>query len=224
MTTVKTLATHQVVQRAHPREVTERDELGMASGKAIDSALSRLSHAASRGESVPAAAILAFATSILDEELDDADLTISPEIRQEVIAQVGRVIRVFRQSVIYGLPRPKSRMVLIDEQVGVYAQPDYWDGAHRFYEMKSYRAFPMSPEVELQLQLFQLAFPNLRAHLIWFDRHANPVVSEDVPLPALEELAKDQILRLAFATGREHGVDKVLEYIDAPVVRYRLPR
>jgi len=45
MTTVRTVATYEIVQITYPRPpVTERDELGMAVGRVIDSSFSRYSH------------------------------------------------------------------------------------------------------------------------------------------------------------------------------------
>jgi hypothetical protein len=112
--------------------------------------------------------------------------------------------------------------VLVNELVGVYAQPDYWDGRANFYEMKSYLAFPPPPEVGLQLKLFQLAFPGVAAHLASFDRHHLPVRSQIDRLPTLTENEVKELLALALRVGLEHGVTKVLEYVDVPIIRYRL--
>lgn len=122
-----------------------------------------------------------------------------------------------------GLARPRSRLILINERVGVYAQPDYWNGRDRFYEMKSYHALPMPPDVGLQMELFQLAFPGLRAFLACFDRHAVPVTTtiEEIPAPSPE--TADEVLKMAYQVGLEKGIDKVLEYVDNPVVRYAIP-
>jgi hypothetical protein len=121
-----------------------------------------------------------------------------------------------------GLPRPRSRLILINERVGVYAQPDYWNGRDRFYEMKSYLARPIPPDVGLQLRLFQCGFPKLRAFLACFDRHATPVSTMIEEIPPLEPEEADAVLRLAYRTGIEKGTEKVLEYIDNPIVRYAL--
>jgi len=220
---VRTVAAHEVVQTAYPREVTERDELGMAVGKAIDETLSRFSHEFSQGRRPTLTAMHRFATEVLDRELADADLSLLPADRQVQLAAVSGVLQAFRRSEVMGLPRPRSRLVLINEQVGVYAQPDYWNGRDRFYEMKSYLARPTPPDVVLQLRLFQLAFPGFRAFLACFDRHATPVVTAIEEAPALTPEVAGDVLKLAFGTGREKGVEKVLDYVDNPIVRYALP-
>jgi len=220
MTTVKTIATHEVVSTAYPRPVTERDEIGMAVGKAIDEALSHFSHEFGQSRRPTLTAMNRWAAEILDRELADADVQLTPEDRERELVGVAGVLRAFRQSEVMGMSRPKSRMILINGQVGVYAQPDYWDGRDRFFEMKSYLAFPMPPDVRLQLQLFQCAFPGFRAFLACFDRHATPVTSTIELIPPLEPATLEEILKLAYRTGLEKGTPKVLEYVDNPAVRY----
>ena len=217
------MATHDVVSAVFPREVTERDEIGMAVGKAIDTALSRYSHEASRGRRPGVSAMVALGLEEFDELARDADLALAGTDRAEVERQLSGVVRAFRSSVLFGLERPRSRLILIGETVGVYAQPDFWDRRSTFYEMKSYRTVPPSPEVALQVALFSLAFPGLRAVLVGFDRHANPVAVRVGEVAAPDEGERDRILRLAFECATQHGTDKVLEFIDAPVVRYELP-
>ena len=162
------------------------------------------------------------ASEALDRELADADLTLVPHDRLAQLSAVSGVLQAFRRSEVMGLPRPRSRLVLINEEVGVYAQPDYWNGRDRFYEMKSYRARPIPPDVELQLRLFQLAFPGFRAFLACFDRHAQPVTTDIEEAPPLTPETREDVLKLAHRTGREKGVEKVLDYIDNPTVRYAL--
>jgi len=219
---VKTVAAHEVVQAVYPREVTERDEIGRAVGKAIDETLSRFSHEFSQGRRPTLTAMNRLATETFDRELADADLLLTPADRLAQLSAVSGVLQAFRRSEVMGLPRPRSRLVLINEEVGVYAQPDYWNGRDRFYEMKSYLARPTPPDVELQLRLFQLAFPGFHAFLACFDRHVTPVVTAIEEAPALTLEVTESVLRVAYRIGREKGVDKVLAYIDNPVVRYAL--
>jgi hypothetical protein len=222
MTVVKTVATHEIVQSAFPRPVTEKDELGMATGKAIDAALSQYSHEFSQSRRPTAASMNRLAAGVLDEELSDADLPLSATEREKVLAGVAGVLQAFRRSEVFGLSRPRSRLILVNEQVGVYAQPDYWNGKDRFYEMKSYHATPMPPDVRLQLSMFQLAFPKFHAFLACFNRHSLPVETTIEEIPALEPAEVETLLRLALSTGLELGREKVLEYMDSPTVRYTI--
>jgi len=223
MTVVKTVAAHEVVQATYPRPVTERDELGMAVGKAIDETLSRFSHEFAQGRKPTLAAMNRLATEALDRELAEADLSLVPSDRQTQLASVSGVLQAFRRSEVMGLPRPRSRLVLLNERTGFYAQPDYWNGRDRFYEMKSYRADPVPPDVVLQVRLFQCAFPGFQAYLACFDRHATPVTTSIAPMPMLAETDRLEVLKLAQRTAVDKGVEKVLEYIDNPIVRYTVP-
>ncbi|MGC2034623.1 MAG: hypothetical protein WA761_04150 [Thermoplasmata archaeon] len=217
---MRTLATHEVVQLVHPRPITERDELGIAVGHAIDSALSRYSHESAQGFRPTASSMNRLAAEDLEEQLSDAHVAVSPEEKGSVQRQIAGVLQAFRQSEVFGLRRPRTRMIVIDEAVGIYAQPDYWDGKSRFYEMKSYRAFPPHPDVALQLKLFQLAFPGFNAYLLSIDRHATPVTTLLSPIPPLTAEESSEVLRSAFRWGLERGIEKVLDYVDSPIVRY----
>lgn len=222
MTSVRIVAAHDVVSTAYPREVTERDELGMAVGKAIDGALSRYTSDYRRNLKPTSAFINEFAASILTEELSDADLAPSQEERQALLLGISGVIRAFRKSELFGLARPRSRLVLVNGSVGIYAQPDFWDGTGTIYEMKSYRAVPPRPEIVLQLQLFQLAFPRFKAHLVCFNRHTTPTQVDRFEAPPLSGDKASEILRLAYRTGLERGAEKVLEYLDSHIEGYTI--
>ncbi len=223
MTSIRTLAAHEVVRRAHPRPVTESDEVGMAAGKAIDTALSRFSHEFRGGLRPTAASMHRLGTEVLDEELADADLQLGAQPRERILAQIAGVLQAFRRSEIFGLARPRSRMILINETAGIYAQPDFWNGRDRFYEMKSYRASLEAPEIHLQLSLFSLAFPGVEGRLICFNRHSVPVETLVQTVPPVGDPEKRSVLGLALGYALEDGVPKVLEYIDSPLVRYSIP-
>ena len=222
MGVVKTLPTHAIVQAVYPRTVTERDEIGMAVGKAIDTALSHMSHELRSSRRPTLAATNRLAAETLDQELADADVHLTPEVRTSQLAGVAGVLQAFRRSEVAGLARPRSRLIVINETVGVYAQPDYWNGRDRFYEMKSYHATPMPPDVQLQVRLFQCAFPGFLGFLACFDRHALPVTTTIDPVPALEPGTREEVLHLAYRTALELGAEKVLEYVDNPIVRYSI--
>jgi hypothetical protein len=222
MTTLKTVAAHEIVQATYPRPVTEKDEIGKAVGKAIDETLSRYSYEFAQGRHPTRTAMNRLATETLDDELANAGVELTAEDRAVQLATIAGVVQAFRRSPLMGLTRPRSRLILINARVGVYAQPDYWDGRDRVYEMKSYHATPTPPDIRLQVQLFQCAFPRFRTFLAWFDRHANPVTTTVDEVPPLEAAAVEEVLRLAYRIGLEKGTDKVLEYIDNPLIHYSL--
>jgi hypothetical protein len=224
MSTIKTLAAHEIVRLTYPRPPPEdRDRIAMATGKAIDGALSQYGHLLRRGAHPSQASIAGLASDLLDEALAEEAVTLSGAEKEATMHRIVELLRAYRRSEIAGLTRPKTRVVLIEDRVGVYAQPDYWDGRRRFFEMKSFRAIPPPPDVALQLRLFQLAFPSMEAVLVCLDRHATPVTTTStvVPNPTADEAGAT--LRLAYDLGLQHGQEKVLEYVDGPVVRYALP-
>jgi hypothetical protein len=221
MTTIRTVAAYEIVQALHPRPPpTERDEVGRAVGRAIDEALSRWNHHFRENRRPSAASVQRFAEELLDGGLKDADVVLPAADRTKSLAEISGVLTAFRRSEVFGLPRPRSRLVLVNSEVGVYAQPDYWDGAQRFYEMKSYRAVPLPPDVALQVSIFQLAFPGFRSFLACFDRHRTPVETTIVEVPIPTSEVRDELLRKIAPLARSLGKEKVLEYIDSPVVRY----
>jgi hypothetical protein len=223
VTTVRTVAVHDVVAAAFPREVRDDDRVAMAKGKAIDAALSQLSHEARIGRRTTAASVEATALRELDDALAEGAVEIPPAERAETVEEVRGVTRAFRASVLFGLARPRSHLLLIGPDAGVYAQPDYWNGRDRIYEMKSYRAIPPKPEVALQLRLFQLAFPGCAAFLVCIDRHARPVATTTAAIAPPSEADARAALGLARSVALASGRPRQLEYVDAPIVRVAAP-
>jgi hypothetical protein len=223
MTTIHTIPVHKIVQLTFPRPPREGDEVAKAIGRAIDGALSQIGHQVRQGRRPTTTAMRALAESLLDEEVESAAADLPPEDRARVLEEIRGVLQAFRESEIYGLARPKTRVILIDGSVGVYAQPDYWDGARRFFEMKSYLAIPPPPDVALQLRLFQLAFPGLESILLCIDRHARPVATRSLRIPPPTTAEAAEALGRAYDLGREHGETKVLEYLEGPFVPYPRP-
>lgn len=221
MASVRVIAAHDVVQRLHPRPPrTEQDERALIAGRIIDTTLSQCNHEVRIGRRPTTTALLASAADDYDRELHDADLPADPGERAATLAQIAGVLRAFRASPIYGLARPRSRWILINNEVGMFAQPDFWDGRRRIFEMKSYRPDPLPPDVATQVRCFQLAFPGFEALVIGFDRRQTPVGTTLVRVPEPSGTEVEATLRAAFATGRAEGVPKVVEYLGAPSASY----
>jgi hypothetical protein len=220
MTLVKTLATHDIVQLVYPRPITESDKLGIAVGKAIDGALSRYGYESGQDRRPTVSRMNKMAVEMLDNELMEADIELPPEEWEKLQNQLSGVLQAYRHSDIFGLPRPKTRMILINKQVGIYAQPDYWDESAQIYEMKSYKAIPHPPDVDLQLKIFQLAYPGFQTFLLCINRHATPVDTFCEKIAPLTDEEVKTTLQMVYQKGLEHGKDKVLEYVDNPIVTY----
>jgi hypothetical protein len=220
MTVVKTLAAHEIVQLVYPRPITESDKLGVAVGRAIDGALSRYGYESSQNFRPTVSKMNKMALELLDRELKEEDVELPPGEREKLQGQLSGVLQAYRHSEIFGLSRPRTRLILINKQVGIYAQPDYWDEKTRIYEMKSYRAIPHPPDVDLQLKIFQLAYPGFQEFLLCINRHATPVDSFCEKIEPLTEEGVREMLQMVCKLGLEHGKEKVLEYVDNPTVAY----
>lgn len=223
MSRILALAAHEVVQWMHPRPPRPEDTLGRAVGKAIDSALSQFSYESAVGKRPTVASAARLGRTILDEELEGAEVEVLESDRKAATAELEGVIQAFRRSGLLGTTRPKTRLILIDGRVGVFAQPDYWDGKGRIYEMKSYSADPTFPDINLQLQLFQLAFPGFETILACFDRKRSPVPYLPRLIPPISPADGSTVLRAALECGLAHGTEKVTEFLDNPIIPYELP-
>lgn len=223
MTTLRTVPVHEVVRRTFPRPPPEeKDHVAMATGRAIDGAVTQLGHELRTGRRPTTAAMQALAAELLDEGLAEAAVEVPAGERERILGKVTASLQAYRRSPIVGLARPRTHVLVINDEVGVYAQPDFWDGRTRFYEMKSYRAIPPPPDVALQLRLFQLAFPGLQAVLLCLDRHADPVTATTWDVPRPTDAETEEALRRALDVGREFGEPKVREYMSGPFVPYRV--
>ena len=224
MTTIRTIPVHEIVQRTYPRPPPgEEDHVAMAAGKAIDGTLAQFGHEVRTGRRPTTTAMRERAGALLDEALEEEAVTVGPEVRQKILGQGEEVSQAYRKSPIFGLARPRTRVVVIGGEVAVYAQPDYWDGRSRFFEMKSFRAIPPPPDVLLQVRLFQLAYPKFEAVLVCLDRHANPVTTASAVLPPPTAEESTEVLRTAYDLGRQYGREKVFEYLEGPFVHYSTP-
>lgn len=223
MSVIRTVAVHEVVRAAYPRPVLEGQEIGLAAGKAVDAALSQYSHEHAHGRRPGIGAMTELAQRVFDEEIAAAGAVVAAEDRQRALAPIPEMLREFRRSALFDLPRPRARVILVNSRAGIYAQPDFWDRRSRIFELKSYRADRLKPEIALQLRLFQIAFPGFLQSLVCIDRHATPVRTtiDEVPAPTPDE--RDDALRLALKVAVESGTDRVFEYIDNPMERYTVP-
>lgn len=223
MTSVRTVPAHEVVRRTYPRpEPEEKERFAIAVGRAIDQTLSQCGYELHLGRKPTATRLASFASDRLHEALEELAVDVPTEETVRTLETIARVVQAYRRGPLAGLPRPRSRLVLLNERFGYYAQPDYWDGKARFFEMKSYRAIPPPPDVLLQLRLFQMAFPQLEANLVCIDRHSEPVQTTQTTLSPPSAAETEMTLRLAYQVAEAHGQEKVLEYIDLPRLHYRV--
>ncbi len=220
---IRTIPVHEVVRRVYPRPPPEeKDHIAMAIGRAIDGVLAQFGYEQRQGRHPTASAMRRYGGTLLDDALEEAAVEVPAPERERLLDRLGAVLQAYRKTEIAGLPRPKTHVIVIDGLVGVYAQPDYWDGKRRFYEMKSFRAIPPPPDVALQVRLFQLAFPGFEAVLLCLNRHADPVETTSAVIPPPKDEETVEALRQAYRVGREFGEEKVLQYVEGPFVHYSL--
>jgi hypothetical protein len=223
MTSVRAVAVHDVVAATFPREVTEENLVARAVGKALDTTLSQLGHEARIGRRPTVTWMQSLADRELRDALDEGAVDVPADQYAAALEEIRGVARAFRESVLFRLSRPRSRLLVIGADAAVYAQPDFWDGRDHIYEMKSYRAVPPPPDVALQVRLFQLAFPGFSATLVCFDRHARPVTTTSATLPAPTPTETADGLRRARAVALTRGRECVLEYVAGTIVRVSAP-
>jgi len=120
------------------------------------------------------------------------------EVRQYA-AKAWRMICAFRKTPAYGVLRDKTRAVVVDGEVAMYAQPDFADDFENvIYEVKSYELDGVWLEASrYQVRLFQLAYPDHAACLIGFKCAPQGGVEPQIlRLEPLSDLPREEVCRL----------------------------
>jgi hypothetical protein len=100
--------------------------------------------------------------------------SITQEQLQQILQQASMMLLAYKQTPIYkqSLLRPKTRVVVINNAIGVYMQPDFYDPcSDTFYEVKSYplrKDEYMFKRLCYQVKLYQLAYPKSKAVAVGF--------------------------------------------------------
>ncbi|AAT43067.1 hypothetical protein [Picrophilus oshimae] len=132
-----------------------------------------------------------------------------------------RFIHAFKGSEIYKnrFMKEKTRLIVINGDAGVYAQPDFIDYNNKtFYEMKSFSVRPAPLYVIKQVRIFQLAYPDFKSYIIGIPRDKRYIRIQRVRVNESSERTKKSLLKSLYNYAMENGRD--IDYKDAIFKRH----
>ena len=231
MQTIKTLPSYSIVNYKYP--ITADNPIGIAYGYAFDRSLLECNY---HGLSV--ASTLQYFKDEFLRMMNGYSNSITQEQLQQILQQASMMLLAYKQTPIYkqSLLRPKTRVVVINDAVGVYMQPDFYDPLNDvFYEVKSYplrKDEYMFKRLCYQVKLYQLAYPKSKAVAVGFcngNGSNNGNGYELLELPSLTPREKLQLLQEIIEMVRsadtqiqvrEEDIDTVV--LDREAVFYKL--
>jgi hypothetical protein len=199
-TVIKTLPSYSIVNYKYP--ITTDNPIGIAFGYAFDRALLERNY---HGLSV-ASTLQYFKGEfirMLNGHSSSNNIT-QEQLLQQILQQASMMLLAYKQTPIYRdlLLRPKTRVVVINDTIGVYMQPDFYDPCTDvFYEVKSYplkKDEYMFKRLCYQVKLYQLAYPKSKAVAVGFcngNGNGNGYGYELLELPSLTPREKLQLLQ-----------------------------
>lgn len=227
-----TVPAYSIVNYKYP--IQEDNPIGIAFGYAFDRALLECNY---YGLSV--ASTLQYFKDEFLRMMNCHSSSITQEQLQQILQQASMMLLAYKQTPIYrnSLLRPKTRVVVINNAIGVYMQPDFYDPLNDvFYEVKSYplrKDEYMFKRLCYQVKLYQLAYPKSKAVAVGFcnsnNGNGNGYGYELLELPSLTPREKLQLLQeiieMVRSTDtqiqvREEDIDTVV--LDREAVFYKL--
>jgi len=222
---IRVIATHQYVSRFF-RE--ESDPVSLAFGRAFDQATAQFSYyngfTWSRRKLIFKA--LRHFMYIFDRELRGMGIKIGRDVRDRVASRALKCLNAFTRSDAFGLWRDKTHIILIDDVVGIYAQPDFVDNYREIiYELKTFRPDKVDEYLEKQVRVFQLAYPNYEAVVLGFPwREGEYIDIHRVEFKPIRRVDAFKLLRdlkdFTLRHGREADLEELL--FEYPAIRYTL--
>ena len=207
-----TVPAYSIVNYKYP--ITADNPIGIAFGYAFDRALLECNY---YGLSV--ASTLQYFKDEFLRMMNGYSNSITQEQLQQILQQASMMLLAYKQTPIYrnSLLRPKTRVVVINDAVGVYMQPDFYDPLNDvFYEVKSYplrKDEYMFKRLCYQIKLYQLAYPKSKAVAVGFcngnngNGNSNGYGYELLELPSLTPREKLQLLQEIMEAVRTKSID-----------------
>jgi hypothetical protein len=204
-----TVPAYSIVNYKYP--ITEDNPIGIAFGYAFDRALLECNY---HGLSV--ASTLQYFKDEFLRMMNGYSNSITQEQLQQILQQASMMLLAYKQTPIYrnSLLRPKTRVVVINNAIGVYMQPDFYDPLNDvFYEVKSYplrKDEYMFKRLCYQVKLYQLAYPKSKAVAVGFcngNGNGNGYGYELLELPSLTPREKLQLLQEIMEAVRTKSID-----------------
>jgi hypothetical protein len=204
-----TVPAYRIVNHKYP--IQEDNPIGIAFGYAFDRALLECNY---HGLSV--ASTLQYFKDEFLRMMNGYSNSITQEQLQQILQQASMMLLAYKQTPIYhnSLLRPKTRVVVINNAIGVYMQPDFYDPCtDTFYEVKSYplrKDEYMFKRLCYQVKLYQLAYPKSKAVAVGFcngNGSNNGYGYELLELPSLTPREKLQLLQEIMEAVRTKSID-----------------
>jgi hypothetical protein len=206
-----TVPAYSIVNYKYP--ITADNPIGIAFGYAFDRALLECNY---HGLSV--ASTLRYFKGEFIRMMNGYSNSITQEqLLQQILQQASLMFLAYKQTPIYrnSLLRPKTRVVVINDEIGVYMQPDFYDPyTDVFYEVKSYplrKDEYMFKRLCYQVKLYQLAYPKSKAVAVGFGSgngsSNNGYSYELLELPSLTPKEKLQLLQEIMEAVRTKGIE-----------------
>jgi hypothetical protein len=207
-----TVPAYRIVNYKYP--IIEDNPIGIAFGYAFDRALLECNY---YGLSV-ASTLQYFKDEFLRMLMNghSSSNNITQDQLQQILQQASMMLLAYKQTPIYrnSLLRPKTRVVVINNAIGVYMQPDFYDPLNDvFYEVKSYplrKDEYMFKRLCYQIKLYQLAYPKSKAVAVGFcngNGSNNGYGYELLELPSLTPREKLQLLQEIMEAVRTKSID-----------------
>jgi len=162
-----TVPAYRIVNHKYP--IQEDNPIGIAFGYAFDRALLECNY-----HKLSVASTLQYFKGEFIRMMNGHSSSITQEQLQQILQQASMMLLAYKQTPIYkqSLLRPKTRVVVINNTIGVYMQPDFYDPCtDTFYEVKSYplrKDEYMFKRLCYQIKLYQLAYPKSKAVAVGF--------------------------------------------------------
>jgi hypothetical protein len=179
-------------------------QLDILFGSVFDKAMVKMNYYYKRGVDDFLEAALKYMSLILDHEAAILGIKLMPDQRDNILSRGKAMLDAFKSTPAFGLLRPKTRLVVIDDLVGVYVQPDFYDG-ETIYEVKTFDPRGVN-YVKYQVKLFQLGYPGSKAILIGFDKATNkPII---LTIDPINDVDKNELMKQALAFGLINGAEE----------------
>ncbi len=212
---MKVIATHKYVNNFVK---FKSDTINMILGKCLDETVTQMNYYNYRSEfkrNISMNAMKGFAF-MLNSELTKNSIVLNNNDKKNYYAMGWRFINAFKKSELYenSLLRDRTRLIIINGEVGIYAQPDFVDYIHEImYEMKSFSLKPVPEYVRVQVKIFQLAYPDFISKLIAFPRNEGYIKTQTVIVKKQAERTRKSLLKKLYKFTVENGMD--MDYNDA---------
>ncbi len=188
------------------------DSINMVLGKCLDETVTQMNYYSYKSEfsrNISLKAMKSFAF-MLNSELIKNNIVLNNADKKIYYAMGWRFINAFKKSEVYknNLLRDKTRLIIINNSAGIYAQPDFVDYYNEImYEMKSFSLKPIPEYVKIQVKIFQLAYPDFESKLIAFPRDQDYIKTQIITVKKQAERTKKSLLKKLYKFTMDNGND-----------------